>query len=59
MADFFGILKNKLKIHFLLHFKAIGGVNQIFYKLIFFNRVFTEFQVAFYRFQKFKLVFEI
>ena len=39
--------------------KAIGGVNHIFYKLILFYRVFTEFQVAFYRFQKFKLVFEI
>ena len=39
--------------------KAIGGVNHVFYKLMLFCRVFTKFQVAFYRFQKFKIVFEI
>ena len=36
-----------------------GGVDHVFYKLILFYRVFTKLQVAFYRFKKFKLFFEI
>ena len=36
-----------------------GGGDHVFYKLILFYRVFTKLQVAFYRFKKFKLFFEI
>ena len=42
--------------------KKISGKlreDHVFYKLILFCRVFTKFQVAFYRFKKFKLFFEI
>ena len=35
------------------------GLNHVFYKWILFYRVFNILQVAFYRFKKFKLFFEI
>ena len=35
------------------------GVNHVVYKLIIFYTVFTKLQVAFYRFKKFKMFFEI
>ena len=42
-----------------MQLKGIGGVDHVFYKLILFYRVLTELQVAFYRFKKFKLFFEL
>ena len=39
----------------LREFKAIGGLSHVFFQLILYYRVFTKFQVAFYRFKKLKL----
>ena len=40
--------RNECKLNL---FKATGGVNHVFYKLILFYRVLTKFQVAFYCFK--------
>ena len=40
-------------------FKGIGGVKNFFHNLILFQRVLYKLQEAFYRFLKFKVIFEI
>ena len=51
----------KAKDRMRVRFRALRpqGGKPCFYKLILFYRVFTKSQVAFYRFKKFKLNFEI
>ena len=61
LRKYFAASVNKVKKYtaFFKLVKAIGGVTNVFYKLILFYRVFTKFQIVFCRFKKFKLVFEI